>query len=53
MTMLERGTTLEKLGEDLVDLRIRELGRRTSGFALPALACCSSSSSCSGSLKKD
>ncbi len=50
--MLERETMLEKLGEDLIDLRIRELGRRAPGFALPALGCCSSSSSCSGLLKR-
>jgi hypothetical protein len=43
---------LEKLGHELLDLRVRELGRRT-GYALPAIACCSSSSSCSGKVKAE
>jgi len=51
--MLNSGTLFEKLGEDLLDLRITELGRRASGFAIPALPCCSCSSSCSGSGVKE
>lgn len=40
---------LEKLAAaELLDLRVSELGRRTVGYALPALPCCSCSSSCSG-----
>ena len=43
---------LEKLAGDLLDLRVRELGRRAPGLALPAVGCCSCSSSCSGGRKQ-
>jgi len=35
---------LEKLGGNLLDLRITELGRRAASHALPAVGCCCCSS---------
>ncbi len=42
-----------KLGKDLLDIRVRELGRRVGTLALPAEQCCCCCCSCGTGDKVD